>query len=156
MEKIAAIPGVAGVKEASGDVNQMGDVINKIAAPRRAGDNPFSVLSGDDSLTLPLMALGGNGVISVISNLLPGEVAALTQACEQGDFEKARQIHFRLLPLVKAAFIETNPAPIKKAMTLAGLPGGPCRLPLGPISATSEEMLKAAMQVCRVNQSLGI
>ena len=81
MEKIARIPGIAGVKEASGDIGQMGEVLDTIAFPRKTGGNPFMVLSGDDAFTLPLMALGGDGVISVISNLVPGRVKALTKAC---------------------------------------------------------------------------
>ena len=145
MEKIAAFPNIIGVKEASADLGQMGEVISQIAAQRKKTDNPFWVLSGDDSFTLALAALGGDGIISVISNLIPSRVKALTKACLSGDFEEARKIHFELLPLMKAAFVETNPAPIKQAMNWAGLPAGPCRLPLGKISASSENVLKAAM-----------
>jgi 4-hydroxy-tetrahydrodipicolinate synthase len=145
LERLARIPGIIGVKEASGDLNQMGDVINNIKLKRKAqGD--FAVLSGDDSFTLPLAALGGDGVISVISNLVPAQVAALTRAALSGSYEEARRIHYELLPLVKAAFIETNPIPIKTAMTWAGLPGGPVRLPLGPLSKNSEAPLRAALE----------
>ena len=146
MEKIAAIPGIAGVKEASGDMGQMIDVIETIALPRQRGTNPFMVISGDDGMTLPLMAMGGDGVISVIANLVPARVKALTDACLEGDFEKARRIHFELLPLIRAAFIETNPIPIKKAMNWAGLPSGTTRLPLGKLDVRNEAPLKAAMQ----------
>ena len=146
MEKIAAIPGVMAVKEASGDIGQMGEVIQTIAFPRRAAGNPFSVLSGDDSFIFPLMALGGDGVISVIANLVPAKIKALTKACLAGDFEEGRRIHFELLPLMKAAFIETNPVPIKQAMTWAGLPGGPVRLPLGRLDPKNEAPLKAAIE----------
>ncbi|MDR1586094.1 MAG: 4-hydroxy-tetrahydrodipicolinate synthase [Treponema sp.] len=146
LEKIARIPGIAGVKEASGDLNQMGDVISAIAIPRRGGDSPFRVLSGDDAFTLPLAALGGDGVISVISNLVPRKVAGLTRACLSGNFEEAGKLHYELLPLVKAAFVETNPAPIKAAMNWAGLPAGPARLPLGPISAASEAVLRKVLK----------
>jgi len=146
MEKIAKIPGIVAVKEASGDIGQMGEVLQAIAFPRRTGENPFSVLSGDDSFILPLMALGGDGVISVISNLVPARIKALTKACLAGDFEEGRRIHFELLPLMRAAFIETNPIPIKLAMTWAGLPGGPARLPLGRLDPKNEAPLKAAMQ----------
>ena len=145
MEQISRIPGIAGVKESSGDINQMGDVIRDIALPRRAEGKTFTVLSGDDALTLPLAALGGDGVISVISNLLPAKVKALTRACLEGRYEEARALHYELLPFIKAAFIETNPVPIKQALTWAGLPGGPARLPLGKLSAASEAALKAAM-----------
>ena len=145
MEKISRIPGIAGVKEASGDLNQMGDVIREIAMRRRAEGGSFCVLSGDDAFTLPLAALGGDGVISVISNLLPAKVKALTQAALEGRFDEARGLHYELLPFVRAAFIETNPIPIKQALMWAGLPGGPPRLPLGRLSAASEAVLKKAM-----------
>jgi len=151
MEKIAAIPGIMAVKEASGDIAQMTEVLQTIAFPRRGGNRPFSVLSGDDSMTLPLMALGGDGVISVIANLVPARVKALTKACLAGDFEEGRRIHFELLPLMKAAFVETNPVPIKQAMTWAGLPGGTVRLPLGPLEPKNEAPLKAAMQHIGIN-----
>jgi 4-hydroxy-tetrahydrodipicolinate synthase len=146
MEQIARIPGIVGVKEASGDLNQMGDLIHEIAIPRRAAGKSFSVLSGDDSFTLPLTALGGDGVISVISNLLPARVKALTRACLEARFEEARKLHYELLPFIKAAFVETNPIPIKQAVTWAGLPGGPARLPLGRLSASSETLLRKAMR----------
>ena len=145
MEKIARMPNIIGVKEASGDLAQMGDNINSIAGPRKNTANPFWVVSGDDGFTLPLMALGGDGVISVISNLIPSRVKALTSSCLAGNFEEARKIHFEILPLMKAAFVETNPAPIKLAMNWAGLPAGPCRLPMGAISESSEKILKAAL-----------
>jgi len=143
MEKIAGIPGIAGVKEASGDLGQMGEVLQTIAFPRRKSGNPFFVLSGDDAFTLPLIALGGNGIISVISNLVPSRVKALTKACLEGNFDEGRKIHFELLPLIKAAFIETNPIPIKTAMNWAGLPAGPVRLPLGKLDAKNEAQLRA-------------
>jgi 4-hydroxy-tetrahydrodipicolinate synthase len=151
MEKIASIPGIVGVKEASGDLGQMGEVLQRIAFPRRAG-NPFAVLSGDDGFTLPLMALGGDGVISVISNLVPAKVKALTKACLAGDFGEARNIHFELVPLIKAMFIETNPVPIKAAMTWAGLPGGPARLPLGRLDPKNEALVREAMRPFAVNK----
>jgi 4-hydroxy-tetrahydrodipicolinate synthase len=153
MEKIAKIPGIAGVKESSGDLKQMCEIMQNIAIPRKGSGNPFTVLSGDDIFALPLMALGGDGVISVISNLVPGRVKALTTACQDKNFDEAKNIHFELLPLVKAAFIETNPAPIKLAMTWAGLPAGPCRLPLGRISSSSEGVLKEALTKLGINVS---
>ena len=144
MEKIAAIPGIAGVKESSGDIKQMCETLQSVAFARNGG-SPFTVLSGDDLFALPLMALGGDGVISVVSNLLPDRVKALVSACRRGDFEGARKVHYELLPFMKAAFVETNPVPIKQAMTWAGLPGGPCRLPLGRLSPSSAEILKKAV-----------
>ena len=145
MEKISRIPGIIGVKEASGDINQMGDVIREVALPRKAEGRDFWVISGDDAMTLPLMALGGDGVISVVANVVPEKVKALTSACLSGDFAKARKVHCELLPFIKAAFIETSPAPIKLAANWAGLPSGPVRLPLGKLSAASEAVLKKAM-----------
>ena len=145
MEKIACIPNIDGVKESSGDINQMGDVIREIAMPRRAKGGKFWVLSGDDTLTLPLTSMGGDGVISVISNLLPAKVKALTKAALDGRYEEARSLHYELLPLVKAAFVETNPVPIKQALNWIGLPAGPARLPLGKLAPASEAILKKSM-----------
>jgi len=146
MEKLSRIPGIIGVKEASADLPQMGDIIRDIALPRRAEGGNFFVLSGDDGFTLPLYALGGDGVISVISNLLPAKVKALCSACAAGNFGEARKLHYGLLPFVKAAFIETNPVPIKQAMNWAGLPSGPARLPMGKLSQASEAFLRKTMQ----------
>jgi len=144
MKEIAKFDNIAGVKESSGDLNQMGDVIREIAMSRNA-NNKFWVLSGDDAFTLPLISLGGDGVISVISNLLPAKVKALVKAALEGNFEKARALHYELVPFTKAAFIETNPAPIKQALNWAKLPAGPARLPLGKLSPASEAVLKKAM-----------
>jgi 4-hydroxy-tetrahydrodipicolinate synthase len=146
MKRLAEIPGIVGDKEASGDINQIGDIIHEVAIPRRAAGNPFAVLSGDDSLTLPLIALGGDGVVSVISNLIPSRIAALTRALLGGNFEEGRRLHYELLPLAKTAFIETNPAPIKAAMNWAGIQAGPARLPLGPLAASSEPPLRAVVE----------
>jgi len=147
MEKIARIPNIAGVKESSGDIVQIGDIIREIALPRKntPGLQKFSVLSGDDPFTLPLISMGGDGVISVVSNLLPAKVKALTKAALEGKLEEARSIHYELIPFIKAAFIETNPVPIKQALSWAGLPGGPTRLPLGKLAPASEAVLKKAM-----------
>ncbi|MDR0302090.1 MAG: 4-hydroxy-tetrahydrodipicolinate synthase [Treponema sp.] len=145
MKEIAKIPGIAGVKESSGDLNQMGDVINEITAPLKSSDNRFWVLSGDDSFILALTALGGDGVISTISNLFPAKVKALAKAALEGKFDEARSLHYELLPFMKAAFIETNPAPIKQALNWAGLPAGPARLPIGKLTPASEAILKKAM-----------
>jgi 4-hydroxy-tetrahydrodipicolinate synthase len=142
MKEIARIPGIAGVKESSGDINQMADVIREISAP---GKENFCVLSGDDSLTLPLISIGGHGVISVISNLFPAKVKAMTKHALEGDYEKARAVHYELLPFMKAAFIETNPAPIKLAMGWAGHPAGPARLPLGKLAPANEAALKKVL-----------
>ena len=145
LEKISRFPNIAGVKESSGDINQMGDVINEIALPRKNSKNKFWVLSGDDSFTLPLISMGGEGVVSVISNLFPAKVKAMTTAALEGRFDEARIIHYELLPFMKVAFVETNPVPIKQALSWAGLPAGPARLPLGKLAPSSEAVLKKVM-----------
>lgn len=142
LEKIAVIPGIIGVKESSGDITQMSEVLEKIARKRP----DFKVLAGDDGFILPLMAMGGNGAISVIANLVPARIKALVKTCLEGNFEEARNIHFELTPLIRTAFIETNPVPIKQAMTWAGLPGGPCRLPLGKLDPKNEEPVRAVLK----------
>ncbi|QQO10799.1 4-hydroxy-tetrahydrodipicolinate synthase [Breznakiella homolactica] len=146
MEQISRIPTVIGIKESSADIPQIGDMVDMVSRKRRDEGRAFSVLSGDDAFTLPLCALGGDGIISVISNLVPRRVAALTKACLSGNFEEARKLHYGLLPLVKGAFIETNPVPIKTAMAWAGLPAGPVRLPLGPMAAENETLLRQALE----------
>ena len=145
MEKISGIPGILGVKEASGDIAQMGDVIREIAIPRKAEGKSFLVLSGDDAMTLPLLALGGDGLISVIANVVPAKIKALVCAGLAGDFDTARRIHYELLPFVRAAFVETNPIPIKQAAAWMGLPAGPARLPMGKLSPASESVLRKTM-----------
>jgi len=145
MKEIAGIPGITGVKESSEDIKQMGDIIREIAIPRRNSDNKFWVLSGDDAFTLPLISLGGDGVISTVSNLLPAKIKALTKAALEGRYEEARAVHYELIPFIKAAFIETNPVPIKQALFWAGLPAGKARLPLGKLAPASEAVLKKAM-----------
>lgn len=138
---MAEIPNIVGIKEASGDLDQ----VSRIVAA--TGDD-FTVLSGDDSLTLPLMSVGARGVISVISNLLPGRFAELVARAAAGDFAGARAIHFELLPLMGALFVETNPIPVKAAMAMAGLAGGmsdEVRLPLTPLTQASRPRLEAAL-----------
>lgn len=137
MERLSELPHIVGVKEASGSIAQMGEVLLRVQ--RRRPD--FTVLSGDDAMTLPLLALGGRGVISVASNLIPAQMRALTAAGLSGDFAAARELHFRLLPLFQALFIETNPIPIKTAMELCGMPAGGCRLPLCAMSPRHRETL---------------
>jgi len=140
LARIAQLPNIAGVKEASGDLSQMMDVIAQVAQK-----NPgFSVLSGDDALNFPLTCLGGDGVISVVSNIAPAEVTALTEAALAGDMEKAREMHYRLMPAFRGAFVDTNPVPIKAAMGMKGLPGGPTRLPLGALTPELEAVVRAS------------
>jgi 4-hydroxy-tetrahydrodipicolinate synthase len=135
------IPAVIGVKEASGDINQIGEVIDAAAQIRP----DFQVTSGDDGLVLPVMALGGVGVVSVVSNLIPKRIATFTRTLASGDYAAGRRLHFELLPLFRAAFVETNPVPIKAAMNMANIPVGPVRPPLGPLSAASEKLLRETL-----------
>ena len=125
--RLMELPEIIGVKEATGIISS----IMRVIESARPG---FIVLSGDDNLTLPTIALGGHGVISVVSNLLPTLINELTQAALEGHFSRARELHYRLSPLFRAAFIETNPGPIKALMNYAGLKAGPLRLPLVPLS----------------------
>jgi 4-hydroxy-tetrahydrodipicolinate synthase len=146
MVKLADLPNIIGVKEASGNINQIGDVIQGIV---NSGKD-FSVMSGDDSITLPLLALGGHGVISVVSNLLPERVVAMVHAALNNDFHTAAKIHFELLPLFIGAFIETNPIPIKAAMNMCAMAAGNCRLPITSISTSAEVKLKEILKEMKV------
>lgn len=142
--RIAELPNIAGVKEASGDINQIMDVIQNISHKKP----DFSVLSGDDSLSLPLIAAGGDGVISVVSNFTPDLITELVHAALEGDFEKARSIHYRLLPFFKAAFIDGNPSSIKYAMNLRNLPAGAVRLPLVEVHEEAKKIIKNTLTMC--------
>jgi len=137
MLRIAALPNIIGVKEASGDIAQMTDVIRLIQNER----DDFSVLSGDDALTFPLMALGGRGVISVASNLVPDKISDLVGLALEQDFMAARELHLKLTPIFRDLFIETNPVPLKFAMSKVGLPSGPVRLPLYDLTEKSKMQL---------------
>lgn len=142
LKRLMAIPTFLGIKEASGNISQISEVI-ELAKKERPD---FKVYSGDDALTLPLMALGGYGVISVASNLIPDEMAPFVEALAVGDYVLANEIHYELSPLFKALFIETNPAPIKAAMNFMSLPSGKCRLPLSPMSDENLKKLEHAIQ----------
>jgi len=131
-------PNIVGVKEASGSLDQMTQVI-------LACGPDFSVLSGDDNITLPLMSVGGRGVISVIANIVPRETAEMTHAALGGDWKLARELHLRLFPLARAAFIETNPIPVKEAMGMMGLLEPEFRLPMCPMGAANRERLRAIL-----------
>jgi 4-hydroxy-tetrahydrodipicolinate synthase len=135
--EIANYDNAAGVKEASGDVAQIMKVIQKTR------DINFSVMSGDDSYTYMVMAAGGKGVISVASNIVPARMVALTKAMLDGDFQTGLDIHYQLLDLFDAQFIETSPGPIKYMMAQAGLPAGPLRPPMClPTPATQDKLKK--------------
>jgi 4-hydroxy-tetrahydrodipicolinate synthase len=123
LHRLASIDNVVGVKEASGNIGQIVQICQSM--PRA-----FAVLSGDDAVTLPLMALGGVGVISVVSNEIPAEMAQLCDACLIGDFAAAREIHARFLPLMEVNFVETSPGPVKAALAIMGLGEAHYRLPI--------------------------
>ena len=130
---------IIGVKEASGSLEQMAQV--KHLCPK-----DFILLSGDDSLTLPLLSIGGKGVISVVANIVPKDVLSLVESFEKGNLRKAQELHYKLLPLVKAMFLETNPIPLKTAMGLMGLCSGDMRLPLCSMSDDNLAKLKKALR----------
>ena len=134
MANLAKLKNIVGVKEAAGSLDSVSQII-------RACGIQFDVLSGDDVLCLPMMSVGGRGVISVISNLAPKQVAEMTSAYASGDHKKALTLHYALLPLMKAAFVETNPIPIKTAMKLAGLDTGEMRLPMCAMEENNEKLL---------------
>jgi 4-hydroxy-tetrahydrodipicolinate synthase len=125
LARLAEIPNIVGVKEASGNVTQMCEIC-------RAVPSNFLVLSGDDALTLPLMAVGGRGIISVASNEIPAEMVQMVEAAERNDFAAARTVHTRILPLMQVNFVESNPIPVKAAMAAMGLLEETYRLPMVP------------------------
>ncbi|PYN85605.1 MAG: 4-hydroxy-tetrahydrodipicolinate synthase [Candidatus Rokuibacteriota bacterium] len=133
------VKNIVGVKEASGSLDQMSQVI-------AACGPDFSVLSGDDNVTLPLLAIGGSGVVSVIANIVPRETAEFVHAALDGDWKRARELHYRLFPLARAAFLETNPIPIKEAMAMAGMIEPEFRLPMCRMSDANREKLRAILK----------
>jgi len=137
--RMAAIPNIVGVKEASGNVTQMCEICRAVPAD-------FLVLSGDDALTLPLMAIGGRGIVSVASNAVPSEMSRLVELAEANDFPAARKLHRQLFPFLQVNFIESNPIPIKSAMASLGLLEEVYRLPMVPPSAASKERIAAVLQ----------
>jgi 4-hydroxy-tetrahydrodipicolinate synthase len=137
--ELAKETNIVGIKEASGNLDQVTRIIEMTQ------DEDFAVLSGDDGLTLPIMALGGVGVISVVANVAPELTVSMVEAFRRGDMDEARRLHLALAPLIRAVFLETNPIPIKKAVELIGLPAGHLRLPLAQISEDNERKLKAAL-----------
>ncbi len=137
--KLAKIDNIVGIKEASGDLVQMAEII------RLTEDENFILLSGDDALTLPILSIGGRGVISVVANVAPGLMKDLVDAYMRGDVERAREVHYKLMPLFDALFIDTNPIPVKKACELLGLSAGKPRLPLVELSDEKTDFLRKVM-----------
>lgn len=142
LKRLAEIPNIIGVKEASGNILQISEVIEQVGRFRP----DFSVMCGDDTLTLAAMALGAHGVISVVSNLIPHVIKQLVTLLQNGDYNEARALHHRLMPLIRAAFIETNPMPIKALMRLCGMAAGECRLPLCALQPASADKLKSIVK----------
>lgn len=137
--ELAKESNVVGVKEASGNLDQVTKIIELTQ------DEDFVVFSGDDGLTLPIMSIGGVGVISVVANVAPELTVSMVRAFREGNLEEARKLHIKLAPLIRAVFLETNPIPVKKAVELIGHAAGHLRLPLAPMSADNERKLKAAL-----------
>jgi 4-hydroxy-tetrahydrodipicolinate synthase len=137
--ELAKESNIVGIKEASGNLEQVSRILEMTQ------DDDFFLLSGDDALTLPIMALGGRGVISVVANVAPGLTVSLVDAINRGKMDEARKLHLAMAPLTRAMFLETNPIPVKKAVELIGLPAGKLRLPLSPLSDENERQLEAAL-----------
>lgn len=134
--ELARHPNIVGVKEASGNIGQISRIIEETQ------DEDFAVISGDDNLTFPIMALGGSGVISVAANVDPVRMVAMCEAMKKGDMKKALSLHYALAPLFRSMFIDTNPIPVKRAVELIGMAGGPVRLPLDSLDDKKTEQLK--------------
>ena len=141
--RLTAVPNIVGVKEASGNVTQMCEICRAVPAS-------FLVLSGDDALTLPVMSVGGRGIVSVASNEVPGDMSRMVELAEQNDFAAARKVHHDLLPLMQVNFIESSPIPVKAAMAMMGLLEEIYRLPLVPPRPASRD------RIARVLRDLGL
>jgi len=139
MARISKVKNIVGVKESSGNMEQMSRI-------RYLCGDKFGLISGDDALTLPLLAIGGTGVISVVNNIAPKDVSDMVSKFRKGDIEGARKLHYKLLPLIKAVFLETNPIPVKTAMSLMGIIESDLRLPLCSMSEANLEKLKKALK----------
>jgi 4-hydroxy-tetrahydrodipicolinate synthase len=138
MARLAEIPNIVGVKDSTLSMNMISDV-------KSLCGEEFDILSGDDPMTLPVIALGGVGVISVASNVAPGAVSDMVRALLSGDFERGRELHYELLPLFRALFVETNPIPVKTAASLLGLCSDEMRLPLIPMSGENLRRLQETL-----------
>jgi len=142
VELASEVTNIRGVKEASGDLKQVGAIIRSVTEQGL----DFTVVAGDDFLTLPIMSLGGKGVISVAANIAPREMTEMVAAMLKSEVEKAKEINIRLFSLFEAMFLETNPIPVKKAAEMMGLSAGHVRLPLGALSKDNEEKLRKVLE----------
>ena len=147
--RISGLPNVIAVKEASGSMDQVSEILQD-AAP------DFAVMSGDDSVTLPLLALGGTGVVSVVANIAPAAMSDLVAAFHAGDVARARELHHQIFGLCRAMFIETNPIPVKTAAGMLGLCSDELRLPLVALSDGNRAKLKAALDSCPLIQPIAV
>jgi len=147
--RLAEIENIIGVKEASGNISQIAEVLYRL--PEK-----FTVLSGDDAITLPLIALGGQGVISVVSNQIPRVMTELARLANQGDFESARELQRRYFPLMQINFIEANPGPVKWAMYRMGLLEPVYRLPMIPPSAASQQKIEQVLESVGLALAMGV
>jgi 4-hydroxy-tetrahydrodipicolinate synthase len=144
--RLSGVPGIVGVKEASGNISQMVEICGAVASD-------FIVLSGDDALTLPLMAVGGRGIISVSANEVPAEMSQMVELAERNDFAAARRIHAELLPLLTVNFIESNPIPVKSAMAAMGLLEEVYRLPMVPPREDSRVKIRLVVEAFKARQA---
>ncbi len=141
--RLSQIPTIVGIKEGSGSLQQVSEIIHR-------SKPDFLVLSGDDPLTLPIMALGGKGVITVTANVAPTDMAHMVSAALKGDYEQARTIHYKLMPLFNALFLETNPIPVKAALAMMGKMSEEVRLPLTPLANEYRSTLREALQQAEI------
>jgi 4-hydroxy-tetrahydrodipicolinate synthase len=143
MGRLAQLKNIVGVKEASGSLDQVSRTV-ELCGPA------FTVLAGDDTLTLPIMAVGGRGVIAVISNLMPESLVALVKAANAGDFKSARELHFKMLPVMRAMGLETNPIPVKAALFALGQIDNELRLPLTPVTEANMDKIKSVLAASKL------
>jgi 4-hydroxy-tetrahydrodipicolinate synthase len=139
--RLSSVKNIVAIKEASGDVNQSSEIL------ARCGDR-FTVLAGDDALTLPILAVGGRGTVSVAGNLVPDRLGALIRSALSGDYASARRQHLELYDLCQVLFVETSPAPAKYAMQAIGMPVGPVRLPLSEVREDSRRKIDGVLEAC--------
>ena len=147
--ELAKIDGIDAVKEASGSVDKVSDIYNALS--KEGLEDDFNILSGEDSLTLPIMAVGGTGVISASANIDARRMVLMVDSILNDDYTRAMELHYEMLELIRALFIESNPVPVKTAMNLMGLPSGPLRQPLAEMKEDNLEILKNALKNSKLN-----
>jgi 4-hydroxy-tetrahydrodipicolinate synthase len=147
--RIAGLQNVRGVKESSGNIQQIMEIVRNCPPD-------FNVLAGDDFIALPVIAIGGVGVVSVVSNEMPGLMRTMVHTARQGDFPKARELHYKLLPLMNANFIESSPIPVKAALAMMGMMNEKCRLPMVPMSAANREAFRKIIEEMGLLDTAGV